>query len=100
MDVDCMAHEIAETSARELVESSSVVRTVDGVEWRDLTDDVLDYLSELELELSYLERRGILRRHPTEKLLVHMRTDEERAAVLGNVRRRYDDPALKAEMSQ
>jgi hypothetical protein len=67
-----LAFAIADESARELVDSSSVKEVIDGVEWRDLTDREFDYLAELEDELRYLELRGLLQRHPERPRLVRI----------------------------
>jgi len=86
-EVDRLAHEIAEEAARELIDSNSFVEMRDGVEWRDLTDKEFDCLVELELELKYLELRGILRRHPTKPQLVRVLTDGERLEMLTKLQR-------------
>lgn len=52
MEMFDLMQSIADESAAEIVDSSSLCEEIDGVEWRDLSDREFDYLAELEDELA------------------------------------------------
>jgi hypothetical protein len=96
-EVDRLAHEVAERAARVLIDSCSILEEEDGREWRNLDDKEFDYLAELDVELKYLELRGILRRHPTERHRVRVLSDEERAETLAKLAKAYRRMAARNE---
>jgi hypothetical protein len=60
-----LAHEIAVTSAISMLESNSIPEKENGVEWWNFAGEE-NQLEDLEPELTYLDKLGLIERHPTQ----------------------------------
>ena len=74
-EIDVIAHRFALEFASSTIESACITEVVDGEEWSDLSTydhDFATFSDAFPDEITYLEARGALRRHPVRPNLVRI----------------------------